>query len=370
MFHKEKISINQFTILVFMLTIGSAILLTPQYLAQAAKQDAWIATFIGVLLGLLFILLFMIIGNRYPDMSLMEYNEKILGKWLGKFVSLLYIFYFFIISAQVLREIGYFITAQIMPETPITAIHIIFACVVVYAVRLGLEVIARTAEIFVPWVLLLLLILIVFLMPEAELEKLQPILEEGMTPVFQGALHLSILTFLQLSILLMLFPNVNSPKKIRASFLAGASIGGGIVFLIVLISILVLGAEVTARQIYPSFILAKQINVADFLTRIEVLMAGIWFISIFFKLTLSFYAASAGLAQTLNLGNYRILTFPLAIILIVFAIVIYPDLAYFDEVVRTVMIAYSLLCGLFFPLLLLVVDIIRNKMKQGKKSGS
>jgi len=370
MFHKEKISVHQFAILVFMCTIGSAILLTPEYLARIAKQDAWIATIFGTLTGLIFILVFMIIGRRYADMTIMEYCEKILGKWLGKFVSLLYIFYFFTVSALMLREISYFITMQIMPETPITAVHILFICIVVYAVRLGLEVVARSAEIFLPWVFFLLLILIAFLIPETETENIQPFFEGGAMPVIQGTAHLSILTFLQLFFLLMLFPNVNSPKKIRASFLTGASIGGIVLFLIALISILVLGAEVTARHVYPSFILAKQINIADFITRIEVLMAGIWFLTIFFKLTLSFYVTSVGLTQTLNLKNHRILTFPLAIILVVFATMVYPDLAYFDNVIPTVMITYTLVCGLFFPLLLLAVDTIRNKITQGKKSDS
>lgn len=51
-----------------------------------------------------------------------------------------------------------------------------------------------------------------------------------------------------------------------------------------------MGAEITARQVYPSYIFAKKINIAHFLERIEAIMAGIWFLTIFFKLTLCFYA--------------------------------------------------------------------------------
>ncbi|MDQ0884742.1 MULTISPECIES: GerAB/ArcD/ProY family transporter [Peribacillus] len=67
------------------------------------------------------------------------------------------------------------------------------------------------------------------------------------------------------------------------------------------------------------------------LTRIEAIVAGIWFISTFFKMSMLFYVLNLGIAQILNLKDYRLLTLPLGMILLVFSLVSVPNTAYLGE---------------------------------------
>jgi spore germination protein KB len=187
MLEKGKISVTQFTLLVTLFTIGSSILLAPSFLTDQAKQDAWIAAVIGVGIGLLLVLLYNAVARIYPSCNLVETNEKVLGKWLGKFASLLFISFLFLLSAFLLRDMGDFMTTQMFPETPISAIHILFLLVAVMAVRLGLEVFSRAAEIFFPWVILLAVGYMILLAPEIEIQKIQPVLEGGIVPILRGS---------------------------------------------------------------------------------------------------------------------------------------------------------------------------------------
>ncbi|MDQ0493801.1 MULTISPECIES: GerAB/ArcD/ProY family transporter [Paenibacillus] len=50
-----KISARQLLILTILFTIGSTILIIPSGMALVAKQDAWIATLVGVGSGLSFL---------------------------------------------------------------------------------------------------------------------------------------------------------------------------------------------------------------------------------------------------------------------------------------------------------------------------
>ena len=109
MLDKEKISQRQFTVLVMMFIIGSSILISPSGLALEAKHDAWIAVIFSVAIGLSLVFLYVSLSNRYSNMTLAQYSELIIGKWAGKFLSLLYFFYFFILSALVLRNLGDFL---------------------------------------------------------------------------------------------------------------------------------------------------------------------------------------------------------------------------------------------------------------------
>ncbi|PLR80694.1 spore gernimation protein [Bacillus canaveralius] len=361
MLEKGKISVSQFTVLMILFMLGPAILFSPSVLAAEAKQDAWMAAALGGGIGLLFVWLYTTIGNRFPGMTLVEYCEEILGKWLGKIVALLYFSFFFILAALLLRNIGDFVTVQIMPETPIEVIHIMFLSVVIMGTRLGLEPIARAGEILMPWTIIFFLIVVFSIIPQIDFQKIQPVFEEGIKPVIRGSLSVVAFPYLETVIMLMLYPFVNSINKVRKAFLTGSLIGGIVIIIITALCILVLGADYTARNLYPSFVLARKIDIANFLQRIEAIVAGMWFITIFFKLTICFYASVLGLAQTLNLKEYRPLTLPLGMILVVLSIIISPNMVYFQTLLAKTWFPFTLTYGFFLPLLLLVVAIFRKK---------
>jgi spore germination protein KB len=367
MLENGRIAGRQFTVLVFMFTTGSSLLLAPSMLASDAKQDAWLAAIIGVVVGLLLTWLYQTLGNLYSNMTLVEYSEKILGKWIGKAISLLFFTFPFLLTALVLRNIGDFMTTQIMPETPIQAIHIIFLIIVIMGTRLGLETLARTGEILFPWFIGLFLLLVIFISPQIELEKIQPFLEDGMKPVLRGALPFIGFPFLELVIFLMIFPYVNKSKEAGKAFFRGTLIGGVVLILLTALAILVMGVDQTTRSLYPSYILAKKINIGNFLQRIEAIVTIMWFISIFFKLTICFYASTLSLAQIFKLKDYRMLVFPLGMILNVLSLVVSPNIVYnITSTFRVWGIPYGFTYGLFLPLLLLGVAAFRKKRSKNK----
>lgn len=363
MLENVKISPRQFTVFVILFTIGGSILNAPSLLISETKQDAWIAAILGVGGGILLVLLYNTLGSRFPGMTLPQYCEEILGKWLGKVISLLFFIFFVLNTFGLLRSIGDFVSTTFMPDTPIQIIHILFFGIVIMGIRLGLEPIARASEIFFPFVLFLLFILMISISPQLKLENFQPILEGGLKPVMRGTILFLVFPSLQLVMFLMLYPYINRTKKAKTAFLYGTLMGGIILIIIISLNISVLGVDKSSRKIYPSYALAKMINVEGFFQRIEAMMAIIWFITTYFKVTISFYASILTLAQTLKLKNYRSLTFPLGMIIISLSIVGYPNIVYSQSTIKSILIPYSLTCGLFLPLILLTVAIVRKKSK-------
>lgn len=364
MLEHGKISIRQFKLLVTIFTIGSSILVVPSGLAAEAKQDAWIAAIVGLLLSMPLIYLYNALGCRFPKLTLAEYSEQILGKWVGKLVSLLFMGYFFLVTALLLREIGDFMTTQIYPETPIAFIEILFLAVVIMAVRYGLEPLTRACEIFLPWILLLCVVLFVFLSPNMKFHNMQPVLEDGIKPLLRAVYSLMGLPFLELAVFLMIVPYVNRPSAVKKAFYGGTLAGGIVIVLITLLSILVIGADLTHRQLYPSYALAQTINVGGFFQRVEAMMAAIWLLTIFFKLTVCFYASLLGFAQTLRLKDYRFLTLPFGMLTLVLSIAAIPSTTYFNNFVARMWTPFSLTFGLFLPLVLLGVHSLQKNFKR------
>ncbi|WP_312118067.1 GerAB/ArcD/ProY family transporter [Brevibacillus reuszeri] len=357
-----QISARQFGILVALFTIGTPILIIPAGLAGIVKQDAWLAAVLGVGLGLLITGIYTALGKRFPTKSLVEMNELVFGKWIGKTISITFIFFNLVTAAELLFFVGNFMTTQIMPETPIQSVHILFACIVMMGVRLGIETLARSAEVLFPLFVLLFVILVIFLSPQIKLENIQPVMDANYKVLLKGTIFFASVFSLAPVVLLMVFPaSVNRDRESRKAFFSGTMIGGFALIIVIALTILVLGADTTARQLYPSYALAKKINVGNFLQRIEIIMAGMWFITIFFRVCCYFYASVIGLAQTLNLKDYRFLVLPLGIIVIALSLIVHPNIVHSEEYNKREWIPYAATYGLVLPLLLLGIQSLRKK---------
>jgi spore germination protein KB len=353
----HKVSWQQCTLLITLFTIGTSILVIPSSLAAIAKQDAWVVPIVATGIGWLIIRLFIKIGDTFPTMNLVEINELVFGKWIAMVVNILFVFFSLHTSAQVLYYVGNFLTTEIMAETPIEVINILFMVIIVMGVRLGLETLARTAEIFIPWVFLLYAIFLFSVSPQSQLKRMEPILEAGLHPIIHATLIYLSYSCLPLVVMLVFFPKeLNARKDIQKSFSVGF-IGGSILMIILtFVTILVLGPEFTARQAYSVYVLAKGINIANFLQRIEAIIAGIWFITIYFKLAFYFFSSVLSLSQTLKLKDYSPLVYPMGIMVVVLSFNVYPNTAYMGKWDTETWVPYIFSIGLLYPTLLLVIS--------------
>jgi spore germination protein KB len=356
-----KISARQFMVLVFLYTIGTTILVIPSGLAATAKQDAWVGGIVGVAFGFIIIGINVALWRLFPNKTFVGISEAVLGKFFGKLVSLLYMFYSFLGAATVLFYVGNFFKTQLIPQTPIVFINGVFAMVVVMGVRLGLESITRTAELMLPWFILLFCVLVFSLAPEIKPINIQPVLESGAKPIIGSGLTFAATAYLPLIFLFAIIPSVQNPEKARKGIFAAALIGGFCVVLVTLLCVLVLGANITSRSMFPSYSLVKKINIGDFFQRIEAVMAGLWFITTYIKTTFYFYSSVLSFSETFRLKDYRSVTLPFGMILVVFSMVVYPDIVYMQDWDSTVFIPYILLMAFCIPLILLAAGLLKKK---------
>ncbi|BCB04401.1 GerAB/ArcD/ProY family transporter [Bacillus sp. KH172YL63] len=357
----QKISPGQFRLLVMLFSVGSSILLIPPALISASKEDGWISGAIGVSVGVLIILLYIGLIKSHPGKSYFFMLEKTFGKWIGKAISFLYILFIILLTCEVLSNLGDFMTTQIMVETPKIYIHLLFLIPIMYGVGQGIEVLARTAQAIYPTFILLLFFLIVFLIPEGQLENLEPVFGEGMKSIISGAFPILTVPYLEMFVLILISTYVTDKNKVGKSFIIGGIMGGAILILITFLIILVLGYSFSSLLEYPTYVLAKKINIADFLQRLEIIAAALWIISLFFKVSICFYSSVEGVREWMNLTNHRALIFPLGICVLYFSISVFPDSAYFAMIVNDVVFSYTLLFGMVIPLACFIVIRLKNK---------
>ncbi|EFM12322.1 spore germination protein [Paenibacillus curdlanolyticus YK9] len=352
----ERIGIRQLSILVIHFMLGTSILIAPSNLAHVARQDGWMAACIGIGFVIGSVWLYARLARRYPSMTFTMMIEHVLGKWVGKIISFMLFTYLFLLTSFLVRVAGNFITTQMMPETPIESIHFILIITIVIAVCYGIETIARASEILFLPVTALLVLLLVFLMPEIHFANLMPVLERGPKPVALSSFYM--FTIHEVAVFLMIYPYVSKPNKIRSAMVTGVVVGGAAIIFTTLLCLLVMGPNLTERNIFASYSLAKKITVAHFL-RIDAVMAIIWLVALFFKSTITFYGAVLSLSQTLQLPRYRVLAMPLGFLLLWLSIIVYSNIVEFLNFTPGVWSLYSCCYVIILPLLLLIVGRIR-----------
>lgn len=161
--------------------------------------------------------------------------------------------------------------------------------------------------------------------------------------------------------LITLFPSVQNPEKARKGFVLVAVTGGLCVVLTTLLCVLVLGEDITARSMFPSYSLVKKINIGDFFQRVEAVLAGLWFITTFVKTIFYFYSWAHSFSEVIKLKDYRVVMIPFGMILVVSSLIVYPDVVYMNHWDSTIYIPYILLMGFGVPLALLVVGLLKKR---------
>lgn len=350
-----KISSRQLIILLVGFLAGSTIVSSS---SLGAGHAAWIAIIIGYALGLLLVLLFLILAARYPGQSLFEINTAVFGTWLGKVISLCYIGYFFHLTTLVIRNFADFFNSVAYPETPLLVLIVFGPLMAAYAVKHGLEVIAHSATLLLPFVYLIIVMTFFLLIPEMDFSSFLPVIDKPLRDILLAGLNNATFPFGESLVFLVLIPYLNKPQQIKSSYFFGFTFALFLLLLIAIRNIAVLGATVELF-LYPSYEAVRMINIAKILTRVEVLVFGSLYFLGFIKTAVLYYATATGLGKVFNLQSYQTLIIPLgALLILVCKLQFENPLETLDFL--PIYTFFSLFFQLFLPLLTLVVSLVRR----------
>ena len=365
---KSKISAIQLFILMVLFELGSALLVP---LAIDAKQDAWLAILFGMVGSLALFLVYHKLYTYYPTLLPTEYMRKILGKVIGTVLAFIYILYFMYDASRVLRDFGEMLLTFAYPDTPLFIANALLMLVIVYTVRKGIEVIARSGELLFIFMYVLAVAGFILIISSGliDFENLQPVLEEGLLPSVKVAVSETLyFPFTEAIVFTMILPYLNNPKKAKVTMLCATGLSGINLVITMLINVSVLGVNLTARSQFPLLSTVASIQVADFLERLDVFFMLAMVIGIFFKITVLFYAATIGTANLFKVTSPSMLAYPLGIVILFLSITIASNFQeHLHEGLHIAKVVLHIPLFTIIPPVLLFVAFIKNKKKhQGK----
>lgn len=361
---KAKISAIQLFVLMVLFELGSALLVP---LAIDAKQDAWIAILIGMVFSFVLLLVYHKLYWYYPDLLPTEYMQKIVGKVAGSVLAFLYLFYFMYDASRVLRDFGEMLLTFAYPETPLFIANALLMLIIIYSVRKGIEVIARSGELLFMLMFLLSVVGFILIVVSGLIDftNLQPVLEKGIVPVLKVVVTQTLyFPFAEVIVITMILPYLNNPKKAKLTMFCAAGLSGINLILTMVINISVLGVGLTARSQFPLLSTVQTIQVANFLERLDVFFMLALVIGIFVKISVLFYAAVIGSASLFKVQSPSRLTYPMGLIVLFMSISIASNFQeHIHEGLKVAMYVLHIPLLVVIPIFLLLVAFLKNRKK-------
>jgi len=250
-----------------------------------------------------------------------------------------------------------------MPETPriIFLVMAIFICA--FAIKCGIEVIARCNVLFVFLVVFMVLAVSFLMIKDMKFSNLQPLLQSSPKDFIQSVHIILSIGILDVVGMLMIFPYALNNDKLRKPMLLAITLTVALSLIVVLRDTLVLGVRAYTST-SASFAISREINIADVFSRLDILVALILLISAGTKITLFYYATILSTAQTLKLRSYQPLIMPVGALAVAIAVKLYSsDMAqvYAAEFIWPFNASFY---EIILPLITLIVMAIRKSPKK------
>lgn len=311
-----KISGTQLSMLLFISVTSTITIYVPGYTAKDAKESAWLAaSVIPFIFGYLTLWTVNKLGCIFPKLTIFQYSVVIMGKLIGKSVAIGYLLFLLGIDVLVAREFSDFLEVTTLPLTPriwLLSSIVLLAC---YGAYKGLEGIARASQFILGIYLLGFVTAILASLVNFKIDRLLPVLEEGLWPVVRGS-SAPASWYGEMCLIAMLFPYVNKPKEVKRKGMIALVAITLFVTIDVVVTVGVLGVNLTSAVALPFWTLAKNIDIGDVVQRFESFLLVYWISGIIIKETLIMYLLSMGITQVFSLRNTKAVLSIIALVVV------------------------------------------------------
>jgi spore germination protein KB len=358
MLDKGKISALQMAFLLYPTILATGFLVVPTASSKHAQNDLWMSSLLSFFLGFVAIAAADRLHRLFPKQTIIQYSERIIGKAGGSIIGLVYVFVSFHACGSIVRQYAEFVKVNFMFKTPTLLIIGTMILLAAFAVRGGVELVARSALLLTP-IFMLPIVFLLLAIPDMEISNIFPILSHGIVPVLKGTL-LPQSWASQFFLMSFFLPCLTDPEKAKKWSLL--TLGAVVISMtyVNLTALFVLGPD-TADKIYPVLDVFRLISIAEFFENLEALLMAMWIVGNFVKISFFYYTAVVSLGQWLKLEDTRPFVFPIGIVIVAFSLWDLPGFIELGNFLTTVSPFYLPTVYILIPMFLLAAALLRKR---------
>lgn len=329
-------------------------------ITKASGLDSYISVIISTIVGIPLILLFNYISSYEKDLPLRDKIIKLYGKKIGFIFNVLLVILFLIMGVSIMFNLNNFIVSQFLPETPLYIVGIAFSMIIIYINIKGMETMSRVALIIIFINICLFLVACFSLLPKVSLDNFKPFLENGFSRTFNGVPYILSFNIIPIFLLLIIpknniLKNNNLNKYLMGSYFLSMLI----IFVFTFITLGILGIYLVSIYQYPEYIVLKQINLFNFVDRIENIITAQWIFGLFFTISFIIHFISNSIKYNNKSKSLVVLITSLILFL---SIISFKNNTFFNNYIYQIVPFIAL----FLMIIIIIIGItifIKNRFK-------
>ena len=368
---------RQLFFVIIISTIGFSIIQLPKIMGEAAGTGALFTLLLAALFFSFDIFMIAYLGNAYRGKTLFEYSRLLTGKFVSYCFTAIYIPYFIVMLAFVIRSSADIIKAEILYKTPIIATMLLITAVSLYTASKGLTIIGRVIE-FLGFIILAIGFILNFItFNQGNVLNVLPLLDSDMSIYFR-ALPSTIFGFVGFEVITNIpFTKSNGVKTIWTAIIAILVLCFFSIF-VVESCYTVLGTDDILNYDYPLIIAIRRldIDILQFAKRLDLFFIIIWLSSAYCSISMLIFTAAGYTKKLIPKANLKILLITISILACFIGLLI-PSAEKVQQYFIWFVTYLSLIPVFIIPFILFMIHIFkslatskRSVVKNSEESGN
>lgn len=286
-----------------------------------AKKDTFICDFIAFGVGFILHIMMYYVVYKFPNMEFTQILNTIFNPIGGRIVALVYLYFSICLLCLIQNNITGLVTTMVMTKTPGWIITITTLLIAAYAMKFGISTFGLNIEILFPFIFFLINFLyIIIILKFFNLGNLLPIFTQNLTTISKGFLDIFLFPYVDSCILIFIYSlSKKKPKNLKLINKIFFLVSFLLIFRSVIV-IFVLGVKEAQRFAFPLFEAVVQIEVGQYIQRLDILLLTVWTVSSYLKLATVYYVILKCLEYIFYLPDYKKISLSLAIFVLPFSI--------------------------------------------------
>ncbi|WP_096434515.1 GerAB/ArcD/ProY family transporter [Alteribacter populi] len=360
-----KITKGQLFFFIVQTQIGIGILGLPFNVFEEAQWDGWMSVLISGLAIQVVIFITYGLASRFPDELFFQYIHKLVGRFFGKVITLIYTFYFTAVCILILVLYDQMIDIWLFPNTPNWVIMLLLITAALYLTREKLHIITRF-YVFVSILLVLVIIILLISLTTINPLYILPIGYNGIPAILKGVLA-AMQAMIGYGVFLYIFPYVAFKKKTEVLLTVTYAniLVTGIYTFTVAITFMFFSPQEIKLVPQPLLYMLKTFT-SPIVDRLDLLFLAIWIVSVTTSLMTYLYLASLSSAQLLKgVPRKKLVTF---LAFFVYFIALGPENDLTIQNLADGVDNANLIATILIPFILYLIAIFRGKPNKGAVS--
>lgn len=300
----EKLGFGEFFTMHLLLIAVKLSDTSPVLLFKRAKNGAWLIPFIAAIVFIPSLFLMLSLLKKYKDKNIVDITYYLMGKFLGFLLGIAMSVIMLVFTVITTRDITDEIIVMFYPSTPPIVIYCLFMGASLFIVHRGLGPLGSACLIIVPGLVLAVVSIIIFSIPDMRFGYIFPIMGIKLTEMLKAIPNYGSMVS-EVVFITILYPSVKSHKDYKLG--SSMALIGGVLMIsaMCLTYLFVFDAVAPQHMPFPFHELTRMIRIGRFISNAEAAYLGLWIIAATLRFSIYLYVTTRFFINTFGGNNLK-----------------------------------------------------------------